>query len=97
MPATKTILLVDDHQFTLELMSGALKRQGFDCLAAQSVEEALVILEKQTPDAILSDYLMPDVNGFDFRRILLDDHRMKSIPFIFLTSYSDEDLINKRI
>ncbi len=93
MPATKKILLVDDSIFMLELMSQALENDGFECLKSQSAEEALKILRFEQPDIILSDYDMPVTNGFGFRQMLLVDNKLKNIPFVFLTSFTGQDMM----
>lgn len=91
----KKILLVDDDRLILMLFNRALIDGGFQCLTAQSVEEAMVLLDKETPDLILSDYQMPVQDGFEFRTRVLNDKRYKNIPFVFLTSYTDRDLIQR--
>ncbi len=94
-PASKKILLVDDSPFMLSVMAKAFEKEGFTAIKAASAAEALKILEKEQPDIILSDYEMPGVNGFALRRSLLKDPATKDIPFAFLTSHKDNDLIMK--
>jgi phosphoserine phosphatase RsbU/P len=96
MPLTqKKILLVDDDRFILMLFDKALSSEGFQCLSANSVKDALDVLKTDLPDIILSDYQMPDIDGFEFRSIVLKDKRLKNIPFVFLTSYTDRDMIQR--
>jgi len=91
----KKILLVDDDRFITMLFDKALKSEGFQCFSANSVSQALEVLKTEMPDIILSDYQMPDVDGFEFRSIVLTDKRLKNIPFVFLTSYTDRDMIQR--
>jgi len=91
----KKILLVDDDRFILMLFDKALRSEGFQCFSANSVADALEILKTEIPDIILSDYQMPDIDGFEFRSIVLKDKRLKNIPFVFLTSYTDRDMIQR--
>jgi len=91
----KKILLVDDDRMVLQLFSHALTNEGFQCFPADSVKEAILILANEIPDIILSDYLMPDQDGFDFRKYVLLDKRLKNIPFVFLTSYTDRKLMQQ--
>ncbi|MDF3078597.1 MAG: SpoIIE family protein phosphatase [Sphingobacteriaceae bacterium] len=93
MPAEKKILLVDDSFFMLELMGRAMVKEGFYCLKAESVEEAFRILAVEKPDIIISDYEMPVTNGFLFRQKLLEDNSLKDIPFIFFTSFDNEEMM----
>jgi len=91
----KKILLVDDSRFMLEIMGKAFKNQGFTCFKAESVEQGLQILQGIVPDIILSDYEMPKLNGFDFRKLLIESPQLKNIPFVFLTSHTDKKTMMK--
>jgi sigma-B regulation protein RsbU (phosphoserine phosphatase) len=93
MNSTKKILLVDDNQLFLKMLSRAFIKAGFECLITESGIEALDILKSAMPDAILSDYDMPGMNGIEFRQQLLADAVLKDIPFIFLTNISDNKVM----
>ncbi|TZF84761.1 fused response regulator/phosphatase [Pedobacter sp. BS3] len=90
---TKTILLVDDEPFILELIAKTLERDGFICHRATSAAEAMELLNDINPDIILSDYSMPGDDGFAFRKKLLANDRLKNIPFVFLTAFTQNDMI----
>lgn len=90
---SKKILLVDDNLLQLKLMEKAFSDNGYYCLKANSVTEALNILNKEKPDIILSDFEMPDMTGFDFKEQLMLSPAFKNIPFLFLTAYSDEQVM----
>jgi sigma-B regulation protein RsbU (phosphoserine phosphatase) len=91
----KTILLVDDNQLFLKMLSQAFKKAGIDCVTAESGKKALEKLDSLLPNAILSDYDMPDMNGMEFRKQLMANDTLKDIPFIFLTYIVDNDLVVK--
>lgn len=91
----KKILLVDDDRFMLQLICRALGAKGFVCRTAKSVREALDLLFEEIPDIVLSDYSMPEIDGFEFRKVLLRDKRYKNIPFVFYTSFADESTMQK--
>ncbi len=93
--ATKKILLVDDNLFLLGTLAMAFADDGFKVLQASSAQEALALLEYEKPEIILSDYEMPGMNGFAFRKQLLENAATKNIPFIFLTAYNDNALVMK--
>jgi sigma-B regulation protein RsbU (phosphoserine phosphatase) len=95
MAVQHKILLVDDNKLVLEMMSRALDREGFICQKAESVKQAMKLLSKDIPDIILSDYDMPEVNGFQFRQQLRDNIQYKHIPFMFLTSMNDAELVQQ--
>ncbi|MEO7214401.1 fused response regulator/phosphatase [Mucilaginibacter sp.] len=90
MPVSKRILLVDDNALVLEMMGRALAKEGFECMKAGSAGQAMELLKDERPDIILSDYHMPEVNGFEFRQNLINTD-FKDIPFMFLTSEVDSD------
>lgn len=81
--------MVDDDVVILNMLSRLLSNKGIDSFSAKSGLEALEILKKQVPDLILSDFVMPDMDGFKFRQILLKEPQLRDIPFVFLTSQND--------
>ena len=87
--------MVDDDIFQLKLFERLLTSNGYECKIALSVDAAELILKRETPDLIISDYNMPEKNGFDFRRILLENEQLRQIPFLFLTSVNDNDVIQE--
>ena len=95
MAVQHKVLLVDDNTLVLEVMSRALNREGFICQKAESVKQAMQLLSKDIPDIILSDYDMPGVNGFEFRQQLRENIHYKHIPFMFLTSMNDAELVQQ--
>jgi sigma-B regulation protein RsbU (phosphoserine phosphatase) len=97
MAVSKKILLVDDNPLVLKMMGHALSKEGFYCMKANSAGEAMKILQQERPDVILSDYHMPKVDGFAFRQNLISVPLYKDIPFMFLTSEGDNELMLKGI
>ncbi|MFB3057098.1 MAG: response regulator, partial [Ignavibacteriaceae bacterium] len=83
------ILLVDDDASLSQAFSYNLKKAGFECKTAESGKEGLGILKSFKPDVIISDIMMPNMNGFEFRSHILERTELKSIPFIFLTARSE--------
>lgn len=61
----QTILIVDDHEPTLEVMVDTLSSQGYNIVSTSSGKEALKIMQEQTLDVILTDLKMPDVDGME--------------------------------
>ena len=89
----KTILLVEDNLLFRTIMSSSLRKAGYHCLLATSATEAWKLLISEAPYLIISDYDMPEMNGFDFRQTVLENPRFCDIPFVFLTSFTDNSLI----
>lgn len=85
------ILVVDDEPYLRLAMKDLFTREGYDCQVAASGKDALVVLENITPSLIISDIMMPSMNGFDFRRSLKAiSEELSSIPFIFLTAKTNQ-------
>ena len=89
----KKILLVDDTKDIVFVVSRRLKSWGYDALTAGSGEEALDIAQREIPDLILLDIMMPKMKGRDVCIRLRADARTSHIPVIFLTALSLPDHI----
>ncbi len=90
MPAevTATILAVDDSSTHLELLGRCL-RDRYQVITADSGESALGVAEREQPDLILLDVMMPGIDGFETCRRLKADPRTREIPVIFMTGLED--------
>ena len=94
MPEEKKckILLVDDVEMNLVILSEIIKTMGHQPLMAQSVKDAIAILEAEIPQLILLDVSMPDMNGLEFCELLKKDVYTRDIPIIFISALdSTED------
>jgi DNA-binding NtrC family response regulator len=81
---TPTILTVDDDRMSLCILNGHLQRQGYDVVSATSGPEALVLLERQSVDLVITDLAMPEMNGIELMHLAKQSH--PTLPFIVLTS-----------
>lgn len=80
------VLLVEDEPHTRRLISYALTSQGIQVTEAENGQKALHLCSEMLPDLILSDVMMPVLDGLEFRRRLLLDERLSGIPFVFLSA-----------
>jgi CheY-like chemotaxis protein len=87
----KTIFLIDDEPIWLTVLSEALEQQHFKVISSENGEDALAKLKKMKPDLILSDVRMPVMNGFDLFERVRSEPKLKSIPYIFMSSIDDYD------
>lgn len=87
----KTILLVDDEQETLSLLSKTLERQGYETITASTAGEALELAKFKKPHLIILDIVMPDLSGGEVAVILENDSATAHIPIIFLTGIMGKD------
>ncbi len=85
------ILIVDDIEDNLYLLESLLKGSGYEVVNAKDGVEALSKLKKETIDMIVSDILMPRMDGFQLCKECKGDDSLKKIPFIFYTAtYTEE-------
>ena len=90
-----TVLLVEDEPNIATLFKYNLKKAGFNCQVASNGSEGYQKAKQIMPDIIVSDIMMPEVDGFEFRKMLLSDPLLKPIPFVFLTAKGEEeDILN---
>lgn len=88
--AIQRVLLVDDSRLQRRLLSASLKGWGFDLREAASGREALEICRDWPPDLILSDWMMPGMDGLAFCRAFRQLQQQNYGYFILLTSKSDK-------
>jgi len=87
------VLLVEDEQNIARLFKFNLSKAGYEIEHAINGDEGFKMVKSFEPDLIISDIMMPKVNGFEFREMLMADSKLKSIPFIFLTAKGSEEEI----
>jgi putative two-component system response regulator len=83
---SKRILVVEDNPEMRKSVVNTLKLERYQVDQAENGQAALALLQRVTPDLILSDINMPRMNGIDFYRALRQNTRWVLIPFIFLTA-----------
>ena len=80
------VLVVDDHGTNRKLLRVQLEAESFTVSEAAEGREALELLEKEPVDVVVSDILMPGMDGFRFCRELRANPRLRHLPFIIYTS-----------
>ncbi|MBU0505725.1 MAG: response regulator transcription factor [bacterium] len=89
------ILVVDDDPDILELISYHLIKTGYQLTAAESAEEAEIIIKKTRPHLIILDLMLPGKDGSELCRELKNTEELSTIPIIMLTAKTQEtDIIN---
>ena len=85
-----TIFMVDDEPITMEVVRTFLEEAGYhNFVLIDESAEAMALLEKQRPDLLLLDLVMPEVSGFDILKAVRAHPKLKHLPIIILTSSSD--------
>lgn len=85
------ILLVEDEESVAKLMLYNFKKAGYQYEWAENGLEGYLVAKSFKPDIIISDIMMPEVDGYEFRKKVLEDPNLKLVPFIFLSAKGDEN------
>ncbi|MFC1650881.1 response regulator [Candidatus Latescibacterota bacterium] len=86
----KIVLAVDDTVENIDILRSILG-ETYKVKVALSGEKALMIAAKKTPNIILLDIMMPEMDGYEVCRQLKADETTRDIPVIFVTGHQDED------
>ncbi|MBF9018382.1 MULTISPECIES: response regulator [unclassified Oceanispirochaeta] len=90
----KKILIVDDTLANLQLL-GSILKDLYSLSFCSHGKEALDLLEKDQPDLILLDIMMPDMDGFELCTIIRTSERTSQIPIVFLSAKNDRESVIK--
>lgn len=82
------ILVVDDEKAILDIVSRYLAREGYKVFAAANGKEALTFFQKESLDLIITDIMMPEMDGYDFIEQVLE--KDEGTPFIFVSAKDQE-------
>jgi DNA-binding response OmpR family regulator len=92
---TMEILIVEDSPTQAELLKHLLEQHGYKVLAATNGKQALALLDKHTPALVISDIVMPEMDGYELCRQIKSLKSKQDIPVILLTSLSSaEDVLD---
>jgi len=89
--AVSKILVVDDQPINVQLLKRKLEREGLAVVAAYTGLEAIDLVEREKPDLILLDVMMPDMDGIEVCQRLQSREQTRSIPIIFITARSTKE------
>ena len=86
----KKILIVDDSPTERHVLNDMLTKAGYEVIASDNGEDAIIKARQAKPDLILMDVVMPGLNGFQATRAISRDPDTRNIPIILCTSKSQE-------
>jgi len=90
------ILLIEDNDPIRENTAELLELSDYEVILAGNGKQALeMMISVKKPDLILCDIMMPQMNGYEFLKIVKQEYQFTSIPFIFFTAYSEKKDIEK--
>lgn len=83
---TGQLLLVDDEPGLREAVQAYLEDSGFTVDVASNATEGLQLAQQKLPDLVITDIMMPQVDGYQFLKQLREDPQFKTLPVVFLTA-----------
>ncbi len=86
-----TILVLDDNCDFLMNIELILEMEGYQVLSACNGLEALALLERTKPDLIISDIMMPEMDGYEFFQRVRRNPELLTVPFIFLSAKGERE------
>ncbi|TPN82458.1 response regulator transcription factor [Aquimarina algicola] len=93
----KKILIVDDEPNIVMSLEYSFKKKDFEVFIARDGSEAIEILKSKTPDVVLLDIMMPNVDGYQTLEYIKSNQDTKNIKVVFLTAKNKEADIQKGI
>jgi putative two-component system response regulator len=93
----KKIVLVVDDEYTIRELVGLTLEPDYKVIKAESGGDALAIVDKEMPDLIILDIMMPKMDGYEVCRKLKADEKTKAIPIIILTAKHQLDDVKEAV
>src|SRR6266851_2211932 len=88
---THTILLVEDFDDTRLMMKMWLSRRGYRVIEAETGEEGIIAAQRELPDLILMDMMMPGLNGLDATRRIREYQALRRTPIVAVSAYGADE------
>jgi CheY-like chemotaxis protein len=92
---SRSVLVVDDESMARTMLRLMLVRAGFEVLEAKDGYEALAEVERQLPDLMILDIMMPGIDGYAVCQALRQDDRTANLPVVMLSAKADSESIAK--
>lgn len=86
----RTVLIVEDEWAIADWLELLFSEHHFNVLTAPNGRAALDILQRETPDLVLTDFMMPQLDGAGLAAAMRDDPRLSGIPVVVMTSVVEE-------
>jgi CheY-like chemotaxis protein len=86
-----TILLVEDFDDTRLMMKMWLVKNGYRVLEAETGEEGVEMAQKERPDLIIMDMMMPGMNGLDATQLIRQDRALRRTPIVAVSAYGADE------
>ncbi len=86
VPIPQTIVVVDDEPDTAEMIAEMMRLSGYKALKSFGGSQALSMITREKPAAVLLDLMMPDISGLEVLRFMRRDPRLAKIPVIIVSA-----------
>lgn len=86
---TKKILIIDDEPSTVKLVTNRFKKEGYEVIAANNGKTGIEMAEKEKPDLILLDVVLPGASGYDICKVIKSNKTTKTIKIIVCSNKID--------
>ena len=93
--ADKKILVVDDETFIINLLRNGLTENGFEVITADNGFDALLSVEENLPDCVITDIMMPRLSGIDFLQALKNNNKTKDVPVILISAMDQAEMVQQ--
>lgn len=84
----KRILIVEDNEKNMYLMSFILSKKGYEIIKAETGKKGVELAIKEKPDLILMDIMLPDIDGYEATKRIRDCAAVSTIPIVAVTSFA---------
>ena len=91
----KKVLIIDDDEVFRKTTGGMLSSHGYVIIEAKDGQEGLEVTEKEKPDLILLDLVMPNMGGMNFLKILQQNDPSNKIPVLITSNFSEGDRVSQ--
>ena len=91
------VLIVDDHRFNRNLLMKRCERLGHQVQCAANGREAIDLAEEEEFDLIMMDLRMPEVDGFQATKKIINSLKSRKVPIIAISAFTSKDVIEKAL
>jgi DNA-binding response OmpR family regulator len=89
------VLIVDDESFIINLLKNGLTENGFEVITADNGFDAILAVEEQKPDVVISDIMMPRLTGLEFLKAIKNNPVTAGVPVFLISAMDQADIVQE--
>lgn len=89
------LLIIDDEEATVDMLKTFLEISGYETMSAYSGDDGLVLAKVESPTLVISDLMMPDLDGLEVCRRIRANEDLKDLPIIIISARTDQKIIDQ--